>query len=828
MKIVFYLGYADPAHGYGSELAFRQLAQAFFELGHVIYLIEMLPTSSPIPGVISISPDRYRESTFDLLIISRYINFYLYFPLRAPKVYLWLHDVGLQPAYEGKMIFQNGRYLLENVILDGCVAQTQWHASTFLSYHPQANVSVIGNGLGKGLVLDPTIPRVPFKFIYTSSPTRGLSYLLDIFPQIQKRWPQASLWIYRGPEEFTPEQRDKINQHEFIHYPGALPNQNLFREFQTASVWLYPTHFAETFCISALEAQAAGCTCICTSVAALTEIVGDRGYLLKSSSGTPECTQEILTVLEKVFAGETRNSQAWALQQTWANRAQRWIEMVEGCTPTLNSKVESPTISIQTNWSLTLPAEFTRMIPPNFPYRVVCDGSGIPFVIGGLTSRPPKEKENYLLMEPDCNRGHLPWQHVKPIIPRNMIEWHLAQSWNELEQPLPQKTKEISMILSAEQRLPGHRYRHQLAEYLDQHLTIDLYGRHQRNFRNNKGPLVSKDPGILPYRYHVVVENCCQPNYFTEKLADSLLGGCLTFYWGCPNITDYVDPRALIFLSGDPSRDLGLIQEAISRNEYEQRKPFLEIERKRMLQWTLFPTLERYLKDGPECQVPTRVVNLSRRVDRWEKVTRELTGLCYTRFAAVDGKNLLIRTKEIDHIFTTRVPYQKNPYPGHRWVAGVLGCALSHYALWQEAARSSTYLRIFEDDIVLQPSFSRKYRLVHQWMMENNWDVVFLGYLDDRPLYQDEKVIEFEDVHLHRFNPVPARAHGGGTHAYCISPSGARKLLDLVEKHGMSQPVDWFMIEMFSFLRCFKTLPHLVEPNFSGDTDIQRDTTQVK
>ena len=48
-----------------------------------------------------------------------------------------------------------------------------------------------------------------------------------------------------------------------------------------------------------------------------------------------------------------------------------------------------------------------------------------------------------------------------------------------------------------------------------------------------------------------------------------------------------------------------------------------------------------------------------------------------------------------------------------------------------------------------------------------------------------------DDVYAHTARP---RSYGGGTFAYAIRVSMARRLLSLVERHGMTQAVDWFLI----------------------------------
>lgn len=134
----------------------------------------------------------------------------------------------------------------------------------------------------------------------------------------------------------------------------------------------------------------------------------------------------------------------------------------------------------------------------------------------------------------------------------------------------------------------------------------------------------------------------------------------------------------------------------------------------------------------------------------------------------------------------------------------------------------------------MSKNFHLLYPLLHKWLETNSWDLFFLGYTDDQPIYKDEKMFtlkkegnkeekESDQLTIYRFNPSSRRVNGGGTFAYCISPKGAIKLLSLVKQFGIGQPIDWFMIEMFTYTESYKCFPHLVTSPVSEDTDIQMD-----
>jgi len=62
-------------------------------------------------------------------------------------------------------------------------------------------------------------------------------------------------------------------------------------------------------------------------------------------------------------------------------------------------------------------------------------------------------------------------------------------------------------------------------------------------------PIDDKMGAILPYRFHLVLENSVLPNYWTEKLADALSRLGLPGLFGCPNVGDYLPAEALLSIN---------------------------------------------------------------------------------------------------------------------------------------------------------------------------------------------------------------------------------------------------------------------------------------
>ena len=100
------------------------------------------------------------------------------------------------------------------------------------------------------------------------------------------------------------------------------------------------------------------------------------------------------------------------------------------------------------------------------------------------------------------------------------------------------KTKLVSLIVGKKSITEGQWLRHGVAKRFGGRL--DLFGEPYTHY------LPSKVPMLRPYRYSVVIENCRQDYFFSEKLIDCLSQGTIPIYWGCPSIGRFFDSRGLI------------------------------------------------------------------------------------------------------------------------------------------------------------------------------------------------------------------------------------------------------------------------------------------
>ena len=399
----------------------------------------------------------------------------------------------------------------------------------------------------------------------------------------------------------------------------------------------------------------------------------------------------------------------------------------------------------------------------------------------------------------------------------NVSEWHLGKTYDELSTMEIEKSKQFSTVTSDRNVDIGQQLRIAFIHYLQARgIVIDVYGRsNQPGFENHRGPLppFQKDAGLLPYKYTFAAENHAEPNYFSEKLADALLAECLCFYWGCPNVTDYLDPRAFIQLDlSDFKQSATLIESALAENQWEQRIDIIRREKRKLLDYyQVFPTLERIVTT-PELP-ETVVINLDRRPDRLQRFARqaERCGLRgFRRVAAVDGQKLSMNPK-IRRLFRGN---------DHNYRRGIVGCALSHLDLWR-TIRTPTL--VFEDDAELCDGFlpALQALLERVQFVDPDWDILILGYQPWETADSDQPPSQVPTIRTMDWS-----RYMGGAFGYVLSSTGARKLVERADQRGVQVAIDWFVMHQADMLHAYCANPPIVSSPCAQvvegcDTDIQ-------
>ena len=160
----------------------------------------------------------------------------------------------------------------------------------------------------------------------------------------------------------------------------------------------------------------------------------------------------------------------------------------------------------------------------------------------------------------------------------NNVQWQIEYPFSS--EPVKQdKLNKIAAICSQKNFDKGHLLRNNFIKYLEFSETnakiIDIWGRENyHQFQSYKGavPAENKYNVYANYKYCVAVENNSEHNYATEKIWECILCESLCFYWGCPNLEEYIDAKAFVRLPlEDPAAALQIVQQALSEDWWSQR-----------------------------------------------------------------------------------------------------------------------------------------------------------------------------------------------------------------------------------------------------------------
>lgn len=193
------------------------------------------------------------------------------------------------------------------------------------------------------------------------------------------------------------------------------------------------------------------------------------------------------------------------------------------------------------------------------------------------------------------------------------LNWHVGLDrdanrytlgYRELAQlPEPTKREGISVVCSNLTTTEGQRKRLAFLDQLKAALgpAVVHYG---RGFT----PIPDKLDAILPHRFHLVLENCSSPDYWSEKLADAYLGWAFPFYVGCPNLSDYFPPHTFVAIDPDqPAAAIARIRARLEQPASDEERAAIAQGRDLILHdYNLFSRFAHWATTFYQGQLPTR------------------------------------------------------------------------------------------------------------------------------------------------------------------------------------------------------------------------------
>jgi len=286
-------------------------------------------------GVIYYPLQKYFEFVCDnyihTCVVSRFSEYLpVAFKSHVENVYMVLHD--LTPS---------GVVVPIDPKLKQVFCLTEWHVEYMSNIFPALKHLLVPFYYGIDFDKFNTnqhIQKIPYKFIYSSFPNRGLLQLLQMWSKIYKREPRATLHIYsdvdgewvnrvEGPQMILIKELLNSLKGMNIFYHGWVSKQELSVAWLTSDIWFYPCTFMETFCLTALEAASTHTLAVCSDLAALKNTVGYRGILIDGDPTLESWQDNAINVLFNTLSNlQLKNhllssNYLWAKNMSWKNQA---------------------------------------------------------------------------------------------------------------------------------------------------------------------------------------------------------------------------------------------------------------------------------------------------------------------------------------------------------------------------------------------------------------------------------------------------------------------------------------------------------------------------
>jgi len=185
------------------------------------------------------------------------------------------------------------------------------------------------------------------KLIYTSTPWRGLEALLDAVEILDRDdftldiFSSTAVYgrtFYEANDHKYHDLYDRAGKHSRINYRGYVPNDILRNELFNFDIFAYPSTWAETFCMSAVEAGASGLRILVSDLGALPEILSDRAeyvpYGIDVKNFVPIYAQALDTLIDNVNAKKDqenrRNQHKYFISNySWSLRKNDWDSLFD-------------------------------------------------------------------------------------------------------------------------------------------------------------------------------------------------------------------------------------------------------------------------------------------------------------------------------------------------------------------------------------------------------------------------------------------------------------------------------------------------------------------
>ena len=301
--IAFWLGYSNGFNGTnydlkkigGTELSIIKIAKLLSN--HFKVFIFSNIKENEIQKVNNIQYDKLLNINkynciWDNIIISRYLNYFIYVKHKSKNTILWVHDAVPNYLYNGTVLLNYGYPFLHNIQhkIDSIVCVSNWQKNNILNVYSflDKNKLYIIENLPDNKILNIKInknQKIKNSFIYFTDLNRGFDLLVDCLLYLEQFYDNLSLTFFKS-EQLNENRINKLKLFKTtkIKYYGFVSQDIIYDQLKKTEYFFYPLIGNETFCYCVLEAILFKNVCIFNNNGALNEIINDNGLKINYNS----------------------------------------------------------------------------------------------------------------------------------------------------------------------------------------------------------------------------------------------------------------------------------------------------------------------------------------------------------------------------------------------------------------------------------------------------------------------------------------------------------------------------------------------------------------
>lgn len=270
----------------------------------------------------------------------------MYFASNVPKVNInWRHNIKLTDADTylwSHDLMCHGIERSENY--KELLALSEFHKNFLINIAavPENKIRVTRNGIDPDRFKYLDINKVDNRVIWSSSPDRGLERAMLVMDEVVREFGTAELHCYygfdnmlkMGKKAHVESIQAMIKERPYVKFVGNVSQSELSGAMASAQVWLYPTNFLETFCITAVEALCCKVHPVVRAYGALEDTLSYESKIKMADVINSDCeTKEEIdlyaqAVINSIYSRSWQRVEADKEKHSWQSVAKEWIEFM--------------------------------------------------------------------------------------------------------------------------------------------------------------------------------------------------------------------------------------------------------------------------------------------------------------------------------------------------------------------------------------------------------------------------------------------------------------------------------------------------------------------